>query len=288
MIWRMPRPPLVGGLLAVLACLILPLAVLALWTDTVVGDTPAYVDTVAPLAEDSEVQEAAADRLVAEASGRLGTTIGDDVLRQAALTVVRSDVFPPAWRAANREAHRQLIRVLESDGDGNGTITIELDGLFDALVAQLDTTGLLAQQQLPDLDPRFQFAETDEIARARTAYNALDVAGTWLPVAWVVTAFLALVVARQRRRAAIILGVGSAIGLVLVLALLRAGRAVVLERASSVDRDLIAAVWDVVTESLRSGATTAAIAGVALAGVVLVAGLVWDHRPTGSRVTRTR
>jgi len=281
MIGRMSRPPLVGGLLAVLACLILPVAVLALWTDTVVGDTTAYVDTVAPLAEDSDVQEAAADRLVAEASGRLGTTVGDDTLRRAALTVVRSDAFPPAWKAANREVHKQLIRVLESDGDGNGTITIELNGLFDALLAELDRTGMVAQQ-LPDLDPRFQFAETDEVARARTAYDTLDTAGSWLPVAWVVTALLALVVGRHRRHTAIILGVGSAIGLVLVLAVLRAGRAVVLERASSADQELISAVWDVVTESLRDGATAAAIGGVVLAVALAVAGFVWDRRPVGA------
>jgi hypothetical protein len=281
MIEPMSRPPLVGGLLAVLACLLLPATVLALWTDTVVSDTSAYVDTVAPLAEDRDVQEAAADRLVAEASGRLGTTIGDAALRRAALTVVRSDAFPPVWRAANREAHKQLIRVLESGGDGNGTITIELNGLFDALLAELDRTGLLAQQ-LPDLDPRFQFAETDEIARARAAYTALDTAGSWLPVAWVVTALLALVVGRHRRRTAIILAVGSAIGLVLVLAVLRAGRAVVLEQASSADQDLIAAVWDVVTESLRDGTTTAAVGGVVIAVVLVVAGFVWDRRPIGS------
>jgi len=274
MIEPMSRPPFVGGLLAVLACLLLPATVLALWTDTVVSETSAYVDTVAPLAEDRDVQEAAADRLVAEASGRLGTTIGDAALRRAALTVVRSDAFPPVWRAANREAHKQLIRVLESGGDGNGTITIELNGLFDALLAELDRTGLLAQQ-LPDLDPRFQFAETDEIARARAAYTALDTAGSWLPVAWVVTALLALVVGRHRRRTAIILAVGSAIGLVLVLAVLRAGRAVVLEQASSADQDLIAAVWDVVTESLRDGTTTAAVGGVVIAVVLVVAGLVW-------------
>lgn len=280
-IGAMSRPPLLGGLLALLACLVLPVAVLAVWTDRVVSDTPAYVDTVAPLSGDSDVQEAAADRLVYEASVRLGTTVADDVLRQAALQVVRSDAFPPVWESANREAHRELVRILENRGPGTGTVTIELDGLFAALLNQLDRSGFLASQQgVVDVDPRFEMAETAELEKARSAYSALDEAGTWLPVAWAVIAGLALLVARNRARTAVLLGLGSAVTLLLVLPGLHAARGVLLDRTSNADADLIGAVWDVVTEGLRNGIVLGALAGVALAVLAGAAGALLGRRPT--------
>lgn len=47
--------------------MLLPLALTSAWPATVVTDSDAYVDTVGPLASDSTVQRAAADRLESSA-----------------------------------------------------------------------------------------------------------------------------------------------------------------------------------------------------------------------------
>src|SRR5688500_4108747 len=109
MIATMSRPPILGGLLALLACLLLPLAVLSTWTATVVGDTDSYVDTVAPLAEDRDVQEAAAERMVDLVDRQISLGPARPTVKQATLTVVEGPAFPPVWRAANRAAHRDLL-----------------------------------------------------------------------------------------------------------------------------------------------------------------------------------
>ena len=51
------------ALLVIVACVLAPLSVLALWAKTTVLDTSNYVSTVAPLANNSDIQEAAATRI---------------------------------------------------------------------------------------------------------------------------------------------------------------------------------------------------------------------------------
>src|SRR3954454_7702477 len=55
--WR----TIVAGVLITLACLLAPLSVLAVWSSTTVSDTDRYVQTVAPLAKDPDVQAAVTD-----------------------------------------------------------------------------------------------------------------------------------------------------------------------------------------------------------------------------------
>jgi len=55
--WR----TIVAGVLITLACLLAPLSVLAVWSSTTVSDTNRYVETVAPLAKDPDVQAAVTD-----------------------------------------------------------------------------------------------------------------------------------------------------------------------------------------------------------------------------------
>ncbi len=54
-----------------LYCLSLPLSLVAIWANNLVLDTDVYVDTVAPLAADPDIQEAIATRLTDFVSGRI-------------------------------------------------------------------------------------------------------------------------------------------------------------------------------------------------------------------------
>jgi hypothetical protein len=267
MIASMSRPPLLGGLLATLACLLLPLAVLSTWTATVVGDTDAYVDTVAPLAEDADVQEAAADRLVDLVDEQVPLGPAEATVKQAALVVVEGPTFPPVWRASNRATHRELLRILEDDR-AHGDVTIKLGGLVTAMAESLGQ-GQLAST-VAELDPTFTVVSSQQLDRARTGYQVLETLGAWLPLVWLALVALALLVARQRRRTGAWLGFGSAITLGLLLPILAVLEDEVVRSVPSRDQELARAVWDVLTEDLRD----LVVLGIGISLVVGVAFLL--------------
>ena len=238
-----------GGLLGTLACLLLPLAVLSTWTATVVSDTDAYVDTVAPLAEDADVQQAAADRLVDLVNDRVPLGPAEGTVRQAALVVAEGPAFPPVWRAANRAAHRDLVRILEDD-NARGDVNIRLGGLVSSMAESLGQ-GQLAST-IAGLDPTFTVVSSERLDQARTGYQILETLGAWLPLVWLALVALALLVARQRRRTGAWLGFGSAITLGLLLPFLTLLEDQVVKSVPTRDQDLARAVWDVLTDDLRN------------------------------------
>ena len=101
---------------ALLACLALPLAIVSTWTANVVTDSDGYVEAVGPLADDSTVQEAVEERLEAEVLARL-PRLPPQTVRRAVVRVVEGPEFRPAWEDANRSAHEQLVTALEASED---------------------------------------------------------------------------------------------------------------------------------------------------------------------------
>jgi type VI protein secretion system component VasK len=63
--WR----TIVAALLLVLACVLAPLGVVAVWARNQVTNTDRYVATVAPLASDPAIQQAITDRITAPSCG---------------------------------------------------------------------------------------------------------------------------------------------------------------------------------------------------------------------------
>lgn len=242
---------LLAGLVGLVACVVLPLAVVSQWVSTVASDTDEYVATTAPLADDEDVQDAVADRMATEVGSRLGTDALREPVRTAALVVVRSPAFAPAWRGANRETHREAVAVLEDERtDEDGRVTLDLTGLYDELTAQLAASGV-PTAALPQVTPTFAVARDEDLERARTAYAATNAAGALLPITWVVLALGTLVVARRRLRAGALLAGGSAVGLgLLALGLIGSG-GIVASQVPPGDETLARAVWDVVIDSLQ-------------------------------------
>lgn len=266
---------LLAGLAGLVACLLLPLGVVSTWLAEVVSDTPTYVDTVSPLAEDEAVQDAVGDRLETELRERLPGGVGASLARPAVDRVVEGPEFPPLWRAANRAAHRQLVAILEQDSRGD--VTLRLDPLAEAVVDGLAGSTLPAGAV--DVPPvGVTIAESQELQRARTGYRLLEAAGFWLPLLWLGAVAVTLLVARRRLATAARLALVSAAALLagwLVIGLVRAG---VVGSVPADDRALAEAVWDGVTASLSAGL-------LGLAGLSLVAALGLGLL---ARVTRRR
>lgn len=247
------------------------------WLGQVVSDTPTYVDTVSPLAEDAAVQDAVGDRIETELRERLPGGVGASLARPAVDRVVGGPEFPPLWRAANRAAHRQLVAVLEHDSRGD--VTLHLDPVAEAVLDSLVGSSLPAG--VVDVPPvAVTIAESRELERARAGYRLLEAAGVWLPVLWFGAVAVALLVARRRLATAARLALGSAVTLLagwLVMGLVRAG---VVASLPASDRALAEAVWDGVTASLSAG-----MLGLAALSLVGALGLGLLARVTRRRTT---
>lgn len=261
-----------------LASVLMPLAMVSSWVAGLASDTDRYVQTVAPLAEDDEVIDAAHARLEHAILDALGTS-GNERSQLAgpidtALTrVLTGPEFPPVWRAGNRALHTETQRVLQNraptrtDSGGRRWIQLDLapmaDDVLDAVERELGGTQRI---DLSGRDLRIDLVPASKVAQAQGYYNLLETVGFWLPIAWL--ALIAVVLASARRRLATVgwLAIGSAISLIALAAALLVARSVVSNAASnSADEILVRALWDTITRGLWGGI----IAGLAIAIVVL-------------------
>jgi hypothetical protein len=155
--WR----SIVATLLIVVACVLAPLSVAAIWTRNQVTNTDRYVATITPLASDPAIQQAitdqitaqvftyidiqalttqVADALSARVEGRglppqaaaalqgLAGPVANGVqgfVRTQVERIVQSQAFEDAWIQANRVAHDALVKALT--GEGGGAVTVEGD-----------------------------------------------------------------------------------------------------------------------------------------------------------------
>lgn len=294
-------------LLAVLACLVLPLALVSVWVSGVVTSTDRYVATVAPLASDPVVQRAVEDRLeqlavsaldsrigqldAAVRVGRLGPwlqahrgQIGDgvraavvDAVHTAVTRVVESEEFRPAWEAANRSAHEQLLDALQGDSelvDTSNGVSVQLGTLLDTAFAILVDEGLLPEARVPTVEASFPVLSAAQLTDARRGYSLADAVGLWVPVLAIVLAVAALLLAASRRRVLAWLGWGAALGAFLLLVALALGRSQVLDlvAGSHDDRVLLGAVWDVLVARLRTATIVTVAVGLFVALVAQIAG----------------
>lgn len=272
-----PVRHLVFVVVAVVACLALPLAIVSTWTANVVTDSDGYVEAVGPLAEDPTVQQAVEERLQAEVLARL-PRVPPRTVRRAVVRVVQGPEFRPAWEDANRSAHEQMVAVLEADGDSpvanDGTVTIELGTLLVAVIETVDTQGRVDTSNAPDVRTEFNLVSAQQLERARTTYQLVHLAGLWVPVVWLLLLAVALVVAANRRRALAWLALGSLICVGALLVVISLARREVIARAATGDDDLVGAVWDVVTAGLRNGAWLAIAAALVVLLLALTLGLL--------------
>jgi hypothetical protein len=155
--WR----SIVATLMIVVACVLAPLSVVAIWTRNQVTNTDRYVATVTPLASDPAVQQAITDQITAQVFTyidiqALTTQVADALsvrvegrglppqaaaalqglagpvangvqgfVRTQVERIVQSQAFEDAWIQANRVAHEALVKALT--GEGGGAVTVEGD-----------------------------------------------------------------------------------------------------------------------------------------------------------------
>ena len=281
------------GLLAfallLVGALMVPVATAGWWLRDTVVPQAAYVETVAPLASDDDVQAAVSKKLAAETMDSLGTlpdAVADRVeplVRKAARVVVASPAFAEAWEDANRAAHKQLVGALAGESDSikadGSTVELRLGPLADAVLEEVEKAGIPLGAAVPRTDTAYPIGDTEDLARARTAYNLLDDYGRVLPFVAGALLLLGLVLARQRAAALTLAAVTSLLGLGVLWLGLGVARSTYLDNLpAAVPEAAGRAYFDIVTAGLeQSIGYVAAAAGVA--GVVgLVGSLATSRR----------
>jgi hypothetical protein len=272
----------------VLATLLVPLGITATWLSHHVDSTPAYVDTVAPLADDPQLRDRLADEVADAAIATLQSKVPvglpstlDPMVRASTRTVVDSDGFPAFWRQANADAHRQFLAIVHEkhpDVVSDGWVIIDLGPLLDQVLADLvHQVPLLSQVDLPPSSLPVPVVRESRLQQARGAYLVLDALAFWLPLAWLGLVAIAVLAARGvrgRLRTAGAAGIGVAVGALLVLLLTGPATDAVVSQVGTQHRGLVRLVIDVVVASLDDTARAALAAGLVVGLVLLVASVV--------------
>jgi hypothetical protein len=305
--WR----AVVASLLIVVACVLAPLSVVAVWARNQVTNTDRYVRTVTPLANDPSIQNAIADQITAQvftyidikglttqtlaalARQGLSPQLADQLdalavpiangvqsfTRTEVGKVVQSDAFTSAWIEANRLAHDELVKALTGEGGGavtveNDTVSINLAAFIQTVKQQLTAAGFTLAARIPEVNASFVLFQSADITRVRAGFNLLNTLGVWLPVIVLVLIALGVYVAKDHRRALVGAGLGVAAGM-LVLALgLAVFRSIYLNGvpADVLPHDAAAVLYDTVVRFLRAGLRTVLVLALVVAGGAFLTG----------------
>ncbi|MHB1165924.1 MAG: hypothetical protein ACYC3K_11935 [Candidatus Nanopelagicales bacterium] len=223
----------------VLATALAPIALVGHWGHRTVIDSERYLETVGPLIEQPEVQEALAmsitDAVVeridteAQVEGLLSTLFPDSpftgplaspiaaginsLIGELVVRFVASEQFQQAWIALNRAAQRGLVALLEGGQEGpiqvkGDEIVLDISSALAAIQAHLVENGISAAAglTLPDRDRQIVLGTVQGFGQIRFIYSLTSPILQWFPL--LVAALFALSIALARRRARTVVAAG--------------------------------------------------------------------------------
>ena len=308
-----------SAVLIILGCVLAPLSLVAVWTDSQLSDTDRFVETVSPLAADPAVQEALTNRITTTvfqyvdvqglakeaitalaAQGSLPPQVATRLegltptlvsattgfVREKVGEVVASPQFASAWDQAVGIAHREMVTLLSGDARGivvqGDTVYLQLGPFIDAAKQRLSAAGLTAVDRIPEVNPTIALAPADQLVRAQTAYTALGSLAGVLP--WITLLLLAagVFLARRRLRALVGVGLGVAVALVVLAAGLLVARSVLVGAVPPAGALAAASGFDIVVQSLRDSGRALLV----LALVVALGAFLAGSSPTAVGVRR--
>lgn len=297
--------------LVAIGALLAPLAVVSVWAERTISDTDRYLETVAPLADNPEIQAAIINRTtqaimanvdVSEITDELGTWLAsqgapprltdrigalegpltsgvETVVTRVVTRFVTSDAFNTLWTEVNRVGHTQLVAVLEGDPDASlqlddeGNLTLQLRPVIDAVKTRLIDAGLTFAARLPAINPVVPIGQADALVELRSGYELLHAVGTWLP--WIALAFLTagVLVAPRRKRMLVAAGLALVGGMLLLAVGLAFSRGRLLEALPPGSSTGAATeLFDGLVRYMRAALRTVAAVGLVVALLAFLAG----------------
>jgi hypothetical protein len=200
-----------------------------------------------------------------------------DGLKQVALRnaprVLGTSAALTAWEAANREAHKVFLDVVEGKVAKNGEVTLDVQGLVRQIAAG---TGLPAgaADKIPPSVAQIQLLKSDQLATAQDAVRGFKDA-VWVLIVLAVACFGgAIALSADRRRTIVSVGWCLIVAAIAVLALRRvAGAAVEGALADAPNAHAVAGdIWSIATSLLVAAALGGFLLGVLVASGAWLAG----------------
>ncbi|MCI3153111.1 hypothetical protein ELQ39_15355 [Streptomyces sp. GB4-14] len=261
----------IGAVCVAVACLLVPLGVLAGWAAYGLADTGRYVRAVTPLADDPAVREAVADAVGDEVVRELETrTAGDAAVgpfvRDAIESFTRTDAFRTAWEAGNRAVHDAVLHALRDDTPSGGPVTVDLAPVTAQVRQRLEADHMPYAHRIPVAHTEVPVVRAEDVAGLRQGYRLLGAAALWLPLTAAALAVTGVAVAASRRRTLTAAGLGTALGGALLALAVAAGRRLTLaDLPDDVHRPAAGAVYDALTAALRTASWLLLAVGAAVA-----------------------
>jgi len=291
---------IVGAVLVVVGCLLVPLSLSAVWVRNTLLDTDNYVSTVGPLASDSHVQHAIANRVtdalftnvdveqkVADAlparADFLAAPVANGIRTAVNATTLRlaeSDRFETLWKNANRRAHTAVVNVLTGDGSRvsteNGTVAINTAQIVDNVKQRLDARGITIfdDAQVPADNEQLVIVQSDDLEQVQGLVDLLQTVAWVLPFVALACFAGAIGLSRNRRRTIQRGALGVAFAVAVMLVLLKTGRNLYLDAVTTKKSTPGAAgsIWDQLTTFLRTSGITVVVLALVIAFAAWVLG----------------
>ena len=270
--------------LVVLASLLIPISVIAVWAINTVTNTDKYVETMAPLATNPVIQQGLATRATNElfshtdVQGRVTKVLPKaakpvvaPIVAQVhtyveglALKVFESPKFAKLWDSLNRQSHSAVINTLTGKQTPlqqklakGGQIALNLSPALDQMISKLDARGITFFDPLRTVSNQsvtFTVVSKDQVSKFSGLFNLILKFKWIIPVIALVLAILSVALAMEHRKALVRLGVGVALMSLLVLGALSAGRGIFIGQAAGggFNAQGAAAVWDTVLRFLKT------------------------------------
>ena len=241
----------------VLAALLTTPAAIAYWGQRTLNDTQRYVDTVGPLVDSPEVQDAIATTVsdaiekqvdveailnnvfagVITDRPRLQQLIGplagaiNGLIDREVRAFVASDAFADIWVRVNTRAQQALVRVLEGDESGavsvqGDQIVLDVSDVISQVQQRLVDRGLTIVENIPipDVDKQIVLLDSPQLKQAQTIYAFTNPVARWLILVVAALYLAALLLSSRRPRMTVIIGAVLAANALLVAFSLSVGR----------------------------------------------------------------
>lgn len=231
----------VAAICVVLAVVLTTPAALAYWGQRTLNDSQRYLDTVGPLVDSPEVQDAIATTVtnaiqqqvdveallnqafagVIQDRPRLQLLVGplagavNGLVEREVNDFVSSATFADIWVTVNARTQVALVRLLRGDETGAVTlqgdqVVLDVGDVIDQVKERLVARGLtfVENAPIPDVDKQIVLLDAPQLRQLRTIYAFSNPVAQWLIVVVAALYLAAFVLSRRRPRMTGIIGVG--------------------------------------------------------------------------------
>jgi len=306
---------IIAALLIIVATILAPFALGALWAERTITEADMFVETLAPLQDDPAVQQAVAsevstaliDAIDAEArvsealsnlNGPLAEIRPDSAIAEAissgingaiesgVTSYTQSDRFGDGWTAIATLLQEQFVNLINRDTT-NAAVTLQ-DGqiVLDTKIAVAKVQAELVERGVPFADrievPGRQvvLADSPNLQTAATALRIFLPVASWLWVVVLLMFLIGILLWRPRSRGVMWTGVGLALGGALMYGGLELGQAQLVTAAPADYTEVLSAVSTTLLRFLANALLVMTCLGISLA----ITGWLAGATPSGRKV----